>query len=64
MIDNNDIYIFTLDCSRSMDSIGVIANTQHYLEEQADIESEDFGIINTVKKNGNYLKALNKNQLQ
>lgn len=40
--ENNDIYIFSLDCARGMDSIGVIANTTHYLEEQADPDSEDY----------------------
>ncbi len=40
--DNNDLYIFSLDCTREMDSIGVIANTTHYLEEQVESDSEDY----------------------
>lgn len=40
--ENDDIYIITLDCAEEMDSIGVIANTKHYLEEQADSDSEDY----------------------
>lgn len=41
--ENNDLYIFSLDCSRGMDSIGVIANTSHYLEEQVvESDSKDY----------------------
>lgn len=39
---NHDLYIFSLDCARGMESIGAIANTTHYLEEQADTDSEDY----------------------
>ena len=38
--ENDDLYIFSLDCAREMDSIGAIANTTHYLEEQAEVGSE------------------------
>lgn len=40
--ENDDLYIFSLDCTREMDSIGVIANTIHYLDEQAEQNSEDY----------------------
>ena len=40
--ENDDIYIFSLDCARGMESIGAIANTTHYLEEQADSDSDDY----------------------
>lgn len=40
--ENDDIYIFSLDCSRGMESIGAIANTKHYLEEQTEDDSEDY----------------------
>ncbi|MBD5087548.1 MAG: DUF4303 domain-containing protein [Clostridiales bacterium] len=40
--ENDDLYIFSLDCAREMDSIGVVANTTHYLEEQAEVDSEDY----------------------
>lgn len=39
---NDDLYIFSLNCARGMESIGVIANTTHYLEEQAEPDSEDY----------------------
>ena len=39
---NHDLYIFSLDCASGMDSIGAIANTIHYLEEQTDTDSEDY----------------------
>lgn len=39
---NHDLYIFSLDCARGMESIGVIANTTHYLEEQTAPDSEDY----------------------
>lgn len=39
---NHDLYIFSLDCAGEMESIGAIANTTHYLEEQADTDSEDY----------------------
>lgn len=38
----DDLYIFSLDCTREMDSIGATANTTHYLEEHADVGSEDY----------------------
>lgn len=38
----DDIYILSLDCSRDMTSIGIIANTKHYLSEQSDIDSQDY----------------------
>lgn len=41
MEDNEDIYILSLDCSRSVDSIGVIANTKQYLEEQLEEEEDE-----------------------
>lgn len=37
-----DIYIVALDCSREMDSLGVIANTESYLSEQTDPDSSDY----------------------
>ena len=40
--DNDDLYIFSLDCARAMDSIAVIANTITNLEEQAEEDSEDY----------------------
>lgn len=40
--ENDDLYILALDCARGMDSIGVIANTAHYLEEQGEPDSEDY----------------------
>ena len=40
--ENEDIYIFTLDCSRGADSVGVIANTENYLSEQADSDDDDY----------------------
>ncbi|MBO5146001.1 MAG: DUF4303 domain-containing protein [Lachnospiraceae bacterium] len=40
--ENEDLYIFSLDCTRAMDSIGVMANTIHNLEEQAEADSEDY----------------------
>lgn len=42
MQEYDDIYIISLDCSSAMDSIGVIANSKHYLEQQADFGSEDY----------------------
>lgn len=38
----DDIYILSLDCSRDMTSIGMIANTKHYLSEQSDPDVEDY----------------------
>ena len=38
----HDLYIFSLDCARGMESIGAIANTTHYLEEQTSTHSEDY----------------------
>ena len=40
--ENDDLYIFSLDCARAMDSIAVIANTITNLEEQAEEDSEDY----------------------
>lgn len=40
--ENADIYIFSLDCARGMESIGAIANTTRYLEEQAESTSEEY----------------------
>ncbi len=40
--ENNDLYIFSLDCVGQMDSIGAIANTFHYLKEQTEQDSEDY----------------------
>lgn len=42
MEENDDLYIFSLDCARGMDSVAAIANTNVNLEEQADEEDEDF----------------------
>lgn len=36
MEEHEDIYILSLDCTREMDSVGIIANTKQYLEEQAE----------------------------
>lgn len=40
--ENDDIYIFALDCARGMESIGVIANTIHYLAKQAEPFSSEY----------------------
>ncbi len=40
--EHDDIYIFSLDCTRQMDSIGVIANTTHYLEEQTQEDLDTY----------------------
>ena len=40
--ENSNLYIFSLDCAREMDSIGVIANTDRYLTEQSRPDSEDY----------------------
>lgn len=40
--ENDDLYIFSLDCTREMDSVAVIANTITNLEEQAKEDSEDY----------------------
>lgn len=40
--EHEDIYILSLDCSRDMTSIGVIANTKQYLSEQSDTDSDDY----------------------
>ena len=42
MEEHKDIYIVSLDCAREMDSIGIIANTRQYLEEQVEEEQEDY----------------------
>ena len=42
MEEYDDIYILSLDCSRSMDSIGIIANTKEYFDEQVSDEPEDY----------------------
>lgn len=40
--EDDDIYILALDCTREMDSIGAIANTEMNLSEQADNEDEEY----------------------
>lgn len=40
--ENDDIYIFALDCARGMESIGAIANTNHFLIEQAEPNSQEY----------------------
>lgn len=40
--ENGDIYIIALDLSRDMESVGVWANTGQWLNEQADITSDDY----------------------
>ena len=40
--EQDDIYIFSLDCAIGMESIGVMANTTHYLEEQAEPAASDY----------------------
>lgn len=40
--ENDDIYIFSLDCARGMESIGAIANTNHFLIEQAEPNSQEY----------------------
>lgn len=40
--ENDDIYIFSLDCARGMESIGTIANTTHYLAEQVEPAAEEY----------------------
>lgn len=40
--EHDDIYILSLDCSRDMTSVGIIANTRQYLSEQSDTDSEDY----------------------
>lgn len=40
--ENDDIYILSLDLSRGMESVGVYANTEEYLEEQSEEEPDDF----------------------
>lgn len=40
--ENDDIYIFSLDCARGMESIGAIANTTCYLTEQTEPTSEEY----------------------
>lgn len=40
--ENKDLYIFSLDCARGMESIGAIANTVHYLSEQTEPDSEEY----------------------
>ena len=42
LAENDDIYILSLDCARGADSIGMIANTDSYLYEQVDEDSDDF----------------------
>lgn len=37
-----DIYILSLDCARDMTSVGIFANTERYLTEQTDTDSEDY----------------------
>jgi len=38
----HDIYIFSLDCARGMESIGVAANTIRYLTEQTNPDSDEY----------------------
>lgn len=38
----DDIYILSLDCSRDMTSIGIMANTITYLREQSGTDEEDY----------------------
>lgn len=38
----DDIYILSLDCSRDMTSIGIVANTKQHLSEEAGTDSEDY----------------------
>ena len=40
--ENDDIYIFSLDCARGMESIGAIANTTRYLVKQSEPTSEEY----------------------
>ena len=40
--EHDDIYILSLDCARDMRSIGIMANTKQYLNEQSDTDSEDY----------------------
>lgn len=40
--EHKDIYIFSLDCDSGMESIGVIANTVHYLLEQTEPDAEEY----------------------
>ncbi len=40
--ENDDLYIFALDCASGFNSIGVMANTNHYLAEQDEPDSEDY----------------------
>lgn len=39
--ENDDIYILSLDLARGMESVGVYANTEAYLEEQTEEEDEE-----------------------
>lgn len=39
--ENDDIYILSLDLTRGMESVGVYANTEAYLEEQTEEEDEE-----------------------
>lgn len=49
--ENDDLYIFSLDCAREMDSIGVITNTMHYLDEQAKPNSGDYWYYKYCEEN-------------
>lgn len=40
--EHDSIYMVSLDCSREMNSIGLIANTKGYLAQQVDEESEEY----------------------
>lgn len=40
--DIDDIYILSLDCSREMDSIGIIANTMENLETQVEFNNDEY----------------------
>lgn len=38
----DDLYILSLDCARDMTSVGIMANTEQYLEEQSDPDEEEY----------------------
>lgn len=40
--EHDDLYIFALDCSMGMESIGAVANTADYLAEQAEPDASDY----------------------
>lgn len=55
--ENDDIYILSLDLSRGMESVGVYANTEEYLEEQSEEERMISGITSTVRKSGSCVRC-------